>query len=838
MDLIYSVGTTPISSRKSKNAANVERALGAENLCQISSGNVIAFSASGGPEEGLNVAARGYHVFVADLNTPWDIHLVWSGSSPVTCLEWDAAGTRLLLGHADGLLQLLQSPAHVINSWHCLHSVRADNEHIVQAIFFHNGKKISIASEKKDSFLYNDKFQNTLFCPTLRHFGGRPTDGFIGLTSSGLLAVCALNGNGSEATFKKFELSKRRSFVKFASMAYSKNGDVLVACSAGLPDAPVTCHQVSLRQTLSELCADVQQLPSVYLDCGAQADSGMQAVACVRHLHKEDASQLLVAAAGDGGGVLELWQLGEVPVSFGQIFKHFSGSEPRVQTWLKSASYQSQRPLSSVDTARVCLQDGGLPAPPIVATTADGGIVSLHRDTMAQMAMGCAEPAPRPAGEPPLKLARSAAAAAAAADAGVRLTDVALTSAGHLAAAVDDRGQLYLYRVGAAADPGGLSVVSSLVLQLEYYMVTGLDVWDLLVGLRFHLSGGLESVCETLADTFHRQPGPVQQYYYVRHMAIKTSLYRLLPSGSRRVTDNNALLMLRCVASAFRALLRPTESSLSTSGGDGEPSESLTAFMASNLATEIDKVLLAHPKEGDPGSADAASLAQLQHLAQWVADLCLQSIAALTDGRHKQVAVLRERQSLLLLRELLVMIRRWGAVRPACLPVFHRGGEHTDVIALLFKLLTKLLGMHSAEPDEALINEFSLLPSPGLAEHWSLDLPARGVLAVSATGASTAVRHYCFYDSEGAESPTSHRRHQDNYTVDALRYLRLGARPSSLKQCTRCLAVTSARSSEQLSQVKSTPVTRAWDQRWTRACLCGGHWALQGPRLTGRARAA
>ena len=154
-------------------------------------------------------------------------------------------------------------------------------------------------------------------------------------------------------------------------------------------------------------------------------------------------------------------------------------------------SYQSQRPLSSVGTARVCLQDGGLPAPPIVVTTADGGIVSLHRDTMTQvsiqqhlyrdcdcvvtpewpvppchcplrspadlarlslhqMGMACAEPAPRPAGEPPLKLARSAAAA----DPGVRLTDVALTSAGHLAAAVDDRGQLYVYRITAAADPG------------------------------------------------------------------------------------------------------------------------------------------------------------------------------------------------------------------------------------------------------------------------------------------------------------------------------------------------------------------------------------------------
>ena len=104
-----------------------------------------------------------------------------------------------------------------------------------------------------------------------------------------------------------------------------------MACSAGLPDAPVTCHQVSLRQTLSELSVEVQQLPSVYLDCGAQPDSGMQAVSCLRYLHQEDGSQLLVGAAGDGGGVLELWQLGEVPVSFGQIFKRSSGAEPRVQ---------------------------------------------------------------------------------------------------------------------------------------------------------------------------------------------------------------------------------------------------------------------------------------------------------------------------------------------------------------------------------------------------------------------------------------------------------------------------------------------------------------------------
>ena len=101
--------------------------------------------------------------------------------------------------------------------------------------------------------------------------------------------------------------------------------------------------------------------------------------------------------------------------------------------------------------------------------------------------------------------------------------------------------------------------------------------------------------------------------------------------------------MLRCVASAFRALLRPTEpAGGGGGGGEAEPSEPLTARMVSKpveAVVEIDKV--AHLKERElqvVSSADPASLAQLQHLAQWVADLCLQSVAALTDGRHKQVS--------------------------------------------------------------------------------------------------------------------------------------------------------------------------------------------------------
>ena len=45
-------------------------------------------------------------------------------------------------------------------------------------------------------------------------------------------------------------------------------------------------------------------------------------------------------------------------------------------------------------------------------------------------------------------------------------------------------------------------------------------------------------------------------------------------------------------------------------------------------------------------------------------------------------------------------------------------------------------------------DEFALLPSPGLAEHWTLDLPSRGVLA-TCVSASPGVRHVRRPSGEG-----------------------------------------------------------------------------------------
>ena len=56
-----------------------------------------------------------------------------------------------------------------------------------------------------------------------------------------------------------------------------------------------------------------------------------------------------------------------------------------------------------------------------------------------------------------------------------------------------------------------------------------------------------------------------------------------------------------------------------------------------------------------------------------------------------QYELLKDHKALNTVRELLVIIRIWGLLRSSCLPVFLRSVDNLDVLALLFRLLSKLV---------------------------------------------------------------------------------------------------------------------------------------------------
>lgn len=58
---------------------------------------------------------------------------------------------------------------------------------------------------------------------------------------------------------------------------------------------------------------------------------------------------------------------------------------------------------------------------------------------------------------------------------------------------------------------------------LEYCLVTGLDWWDALISFRPSM---IETICDRFTESYNRQPTAVQQFHYIKHLNIKTSLYR------------------------------------------------------------------------------------------------------------------------------------------------------------------------------------------------------------------------------------------------------------------------------------------------------------------------
>ena len=116
----------------------------------MSSQNVLLFTSAVrhplfGPQKPAEGAkAEGHYVFVADLNTPWDLHLVTSGSEEVTVLTWDEAGSTFVLADAEGNVEVWAMVDHVLSSWKCLTRESFASETFLQAKFAHRGKKVRV----------------------------------------------------------------------------------------------------------------------------------------------------------------------------------------------------------------------------------------------------------------------------------------------------------------------------------------------------------------------------------------------------------------------------------------------------------------------------------------------------------------------------------------------------------------------------------------------------------------------------------------------------------------------------------------------------------------------
>lgn len=339
-----------------------------------------------------------------------------------------------------------------------------------------------------------------------------------------------------------------------------------------------------------------------------------------------------------------------------------------------------------------------------------------------------------------------------------------ITWMGHLLLTIDAEGQLYAYRISyphQEQTSGQLSITYAVSL-LEYCLVGGFDALDVFLILKVQQ---LDAIIDRLTENFMRQPAFVQQFFYVNFFAMKTMLYRLSVSGLPKAHDLTCFLMLHSILIGFKSLLRPSV----LSSHDKGPAENLASESISRLwiiyisnmkknrtnfilyvsvvlsesgPVDIDRLLM--NLEVKEFSVEASTLQSLQQLIQWVADLALNILAKLPDNRnmstmsrntgvcigqlisglfifcklnlimyclicsfHLKYDISKDIVALNSIRELLVVMRMWGLVRAQCLPVFSRSAENLDVLATLYKLLTRLT-LNPNEPDDILLGKCAI----------------------------------------------------------------------------------------------------------------------------------
>ncbi|XP_032689223.1 mediator of RNA polymerase II transcription subunit 16 isoform X3 [Odontomachus brunneus] len=749
----------------SKSFSNQDCLYDGQSLCSLSSRNIAVFTTMTELDDNIG-KTRGCHVYVTDLNMPWHTHKIFSNKHSITALEWDLPGDKLVVADVVGNVQLWMLKDHVLNDWILIGSNCFPGEHILGVSWFHNGKKTGLVTEKKDSFHYSEKFNHLLFAPSVRQFGGKAAEGVLVVSTTGMVgAIIITKDLQVPICYSTESLGSTRHRITAVDLCYGKNGHFLVAVSSGSICLPIRCYRVLVRRNDDKCTITSQALPSFFLQDGAPKDNTCTIVTHLKFVVREDADSLVIAANSENGGFVEVWELREKSQPVHKLFQPKSLEPFKTVVWQYQSQYRCQSPVTAIATTKLSIVTTLPPPSYVIIALADSSVHCLNRlECLKEVTFSSLNMGWRQ-DEPNSKYFKSS----------VSISHMDISWLGCVLLACDTHGNLYLYKLLPDGTTGTSMTLNYACTLLEYCLVTGLDWLDILLCLR---SSMIETLCERLDVSFNRQSQPTQQYHYVQFLCIKTSLYRMLVSGQSKAGDLSSLLMIHSVATAFKSLLRPSD----MISHDKGPAESLAAVIT-DVITDVDKVY----------------------------------------------ELLKDHKALNTVRELLVIIRIWGLLRPLCLPVFLRSADSLDVLALLFRLLSKLVQpngdtQQQAQVDDGLIDDCCLLPNqimiPQLHQGNSITAIVSPVLFYQNLPLQLEYGvepEQLFFTPE--MNPVEGCMHSGQI-VDTIRHLYLGKQPLLVKQCTRCGGKA------QVQNMTRTAAVRAWDQRWTRACRCGGTWRI------------
>ncbi|KAL4828637.1 hypothetical protein H8958_014823 [Nasalis larvatus] len=544
-------------------------------------------------------------IHILDTEHPWDLHSIPSEHrEAITCLEWDQSD-------ADGQIKCWSMADHLANSWESSVGSLVEGDPIVALSWLHNGVKLALHVEKSGASSFGEKFSRVKFSPSLTLFGGKPMEGWIAVTVSGLVTVSLLKPSGQVLTSTE-SLCRLRGRVALADIAFTGGGNIVVATADGSSASPVQFYKVCVS-VVSEKCRiDTEILPFPVHALHHRPEPQGQvprhhppqvpgpghvgAGAFVRIQPDQQHRGMLVPAQGGASREQHLpanlprggskGEEGGCPfLPPGLVVSHQAVEEghcrsfpqtllglvpspgpcvgdkqPTILKWrILSATNDLDRvsavalpklPISLTNTdLKVASDTQFYPGLGLALAFHDGSVHIVHRLSLQTMAVFYSSAAPRPVDEPAIKRPRTAGPAVHFKAMQLSWTSLALVG-------IDNQGKLSVLRLSPSMGHPlevGLALRHLLFL-LEYCMVTGYDWWDILLHVQPSM---VQSLVEKLHEEYTRQTAALQQVLSTRILAMKASLCKLSPCTVTRVCDYHTKLFLIAISSTLKSLLRP-----------------------------------------------------------------------------------------------------------------------------------------------------------------------------------------------------------------------------------------------------------------------------------------
>lgn len=589
-----------------------------------------------------------------------------------------------------------------------------------------------------------------------------------------------------------------------ADISY-KNGQFSVAVVNATQKNPIVqCYSVLIEKIDEESLSIVSKsLPSFYInESAATKDMIDLKMLRLRWMSQEDSDSLIISSNHSGGSIVEIWSLKEEQTPIHKAFQTNKNETYKTQVWSNQQNYKHSRKVLDVATTKVQFGANFY----IFIAYQDNSIHCLNREGLKRVAITNIHLTSSALEHQTKQIKISS-----------KMTSLDVSYLGHMMIATDAIGQASCYRVNFDHIMNNLVHAANL---LEFCMISGLDTLDSMLMLKPQM---IDTVVDKLTDNFNRQPNHVTQFYYLKFLTMKINLYRLSSFGQTKAHDLICLLNLISISTAFKSLLRPADLMTTKNG----PAENLAMNLSESSLPDVDKVLL--HLEAKDFTVEPSTLQSLQQLIQFVADLALNILAKLPEGRaflntNKTTGDLSDFTALNSIRELLVMIRIWGLLRPQCLPVFSRSADNLDILSTLFRLLTKLAPKGTADPDDQLLDECCLLPNQVLIPQIHLNTPRTSLSCPLLTTVAYPLQLEYNVECDLLEyAPEMHYVEgclMNNSIVDSIRHIQLGKNSANLRRCSRCGSYSS------LKSVARTAAMKGWELRWN-TCKCGGFWKLE-----------